>query len=83
MAISAELLGKIADFVGVFADEAGKELGQDQKQETAELLAKIAVAAARKLLNLSTPLVAGASPEALAADAVIDDVIALAESGGL
>lgn len=80
MAVSAELIGKAADFVGAFADSLGKEFGEDQKQESAELLAKIGAAVLRKVLGISAPLVAGASPADAEFDGAIDEVVELAKA---
>lgn len=80
MAVSTDLVGKAADFVGAFADSLGREFGQDQKQEAAELLAKIAAAALRKILGVDGRLVAGTSADAADFEAAIEDAVDLAKS---
>ncbi len=75
MDISSSLIGKAADFVGAFCDEVGKQFGEDQNQETAEIIARIAAAAAKKLLKLDTPLVAGASVANADLEEAVDEAI--------
>lgn len=82
MAVSAELIGKAADFVGAFADSLGKEFGADEKQESAELLAKIGAAVLRKVLGVSAPLVAGATLADAEFGEAVDELIELARAGG-
>ena len=78
--IDKDIIGKAADWIGQAADAAGKQLGHDERQESAELAGKIIAAVIARLAGAGAPLVAGASPSAGEFGGAVDELIGLARS---
>ena len=76
--VDKDIIGKAADWIGQAADTAGKKLGHDEVQESAELVGTVIAAVIARLVGATSPLVAGATLAHGEYLDAIDEVIALA-----